>query len=44
MHKDVGKGIDADCLAALEQWQDRKALTSRVEAQMCEVDRLLSDL
>ncbi|HXY35498.1 MAG TPA: HD domain-containing phosphohydrolase, partial [Planctomycetaceae bacterium] len=42
--KDAGKGVDPECLAALESWQDRHQLRSRVEAQLGEVDRLLSEL
>jgi putative nucleotidyltransferase with HDIG domain len=41
---DTGSGIDADCVAALERWQARNQLASRVEAQMSEVDRLLAEL
>jgi putative nucleotidyltransferase with HDIG domain len=44
MRKDTGASIDADCFAALEQWQEHHSLTSRVESQLCEVDRLLCDL
>jgi putative nucleotidyltransferase with HDIG domain len=44
MSQDAGRGIDPDCLHALERWQDRNQLESRVEAQMQEVDRLLAEL
>ncbi|HEX4149835.1 MAG TPA: HD domain-containing phosphohydrolase [Pirellulales bacterium] len=44
MAADTGSGIDAECFAALERWQERHQLASRVEAQMCEVDRLLAEL
>ncbi len=41
---DAGRGVDPDCLHALERWQDRHELASRLEAQLSEVDRLLSEL
>jgi HD-GYP domain-containing protein (c-di-GMP phosphodiesterase class II) len=44
LSRDAGKGVDPECLAALESWQDRNQLRSRVESQLCEVDRLLSEL
>jgi putative nucleotidyltransferase with HDIG domain len=44
MAKDAGKGVDRECLRALERWQDRHGLESRVESQMAEVDCLLADL
>jgi putative nucleotidyltransferase with HDIG domain len=42
--RDAGDGVDPECLHALERWLDRHALESRVEAQMCEVDRLIAEL
>ena len=44
MSRDTGSGVDADCFAALERWQERNQLASRVEAQMREVDRLVAEL
>lgn len=44
MAKDAGAGIDPECFAALERWLDRNQLESRVEEQLREVDRLLSEL
>jgi putative nucleotidyltransferase with HDIG domain len=44
MSHDAGEGVDADCLKALERWQDRNSLASRVESQMREVERLLTEL
>ena len=44
MSKDAGLGVDAECLQALSNWQDHNQMESRVQAQMLEVDRLLSDL
>jgi putative nucleotidyltransferase with HDIG domain len=40
----AGSELDADCVQALERWQQRNHLESRVEAQMREVDRLLAEL
>jgi hypothetical protein len=44
MAADAGKGIDAECFAALRRWWDRRNLQSRIDEQMREVDRLLSEL
>jgi putative nucleotidyltransferase with HDIG domain len=44
MSKDCGAGIDADCFAALQRWHDRHALQSRVEGQLQEVDRVLTEV
>ena len=44
MARDVGVGLDADCFAALEDWIDRNSLSTRVDAQLREVDRLLAEL
>jgi putative nucleotidyltransferase with HDIG domain len=44
LSKDAGSGVDPECLHALERWQDRNQMESRVEAQLREVDRLLADL
>jgi putative nucleotidyltransferase with HDIG domain len=43
LHRDAGKGVDVDCLAALEQWHERTTLPSRVDAQLEQVEQLLSD-
>jgi putative nucleotidyltransferase with HDIG domain len=42
--RDLGRGIDAECLQALERWQDQHALESRVDAQLQEVERLSTAL
>ena len=44
MASDAGRGVDPECLKALERWQERHQLGSRVEAQLGEVDRLLTEL
>lgn len=44
MGADAGTGIDPECFAALRHWQEHHALASRVEAQLAEVDRLVSEL
>ncbi|MEX0677689.1 MAG: HD domain-containing phosphohydrolase [Pirellulales bacterium] len=44
MSEEAGKGLDANCVHALQRWQDRNQFHSRVEAQMAEVDRLLAEL
>jgi putative nucleotidyltransferase with HDIG domain len=44
MAKDAGTGVDPDCFHALECWQQRSQMESRVEAQLREVDRLLAEL
>jgi HD-GYP domain-containing protein (c-di-GMP phosphodiesterase class II) len=44
MSKDVGSGIDAECFEAVRRWHDRSALASRVEQQLQEVERLISEL
>jgi putative nucleotidyltransferase with HDIG domain len=41
--RDAGKGVDSECLMALERWQESSQLPSRVEAQMTEIDRLLAE-
>jgi len=41
--RDKGKGIDGDCFEALQRWQNQAQFTSRVEQQIQEVDRLLSE-
>ncbi len=43
LRADVGQGVDRDCVEALERWQDRRQLESRVELQMQELDRLLAE-
>jgi putative nucleotidyltransferase with HDIG domain len=42
--RDRGRGVDGDCLEALTKWHEQSALSSRVEAQLAEVDRHLSGL
>jgi putative nucleotidyltransferase with HDIG domain len=42
--RDAGNGVDPECLHALERWLDRHSMESRVEAQLCEVDRLIGEL
>ena len=44
MRLDAGRGVDPDCLQALLQWQDGHKLQSRVDAQLREVDRMMSEL
>ncbi len=44
MRNDAGTGIDPECLHALERWHERSPMESRVEVQLREVDRLLSEL
>jgi putative nucleotidyltransferase with HDIG domain len=44
MASDAGRGVDPDCLHALQRWHERNQLASRVEGQLGEVDRLLADL
>ncbi len=43
MNAEAGPGFDPDCVRALARWYDRSQLKSRVEAQLAEVDRLLSE-
>ena len=42
--KDSGNGVDPQCVRALQRWQDRKQLESRVEDQLCEVERAMSGI
>ena len=44
MSDDVGQGIDGDCFAALVRWRDRSEMQSRVEDQLREVERLVSEM
>jgi len=44
MSRDLGAGVDPDCFQALQRWQDRNQLESRVEHQLAEVDRLIAEL
>ena len=41
---DVGTGVDAECLEALNRWYDRTRFECRVEDQLEQVDSLLSGL
>jgi putative nucleotidyltransferase with HDIG domain len=43
LRRDRGAGVDADCLAAVERWHAETALPSRVESQLEQVERLLSE-
>lgn len=43
LRKDAGRGIDADCLLALERWHDQTALPSRVELQLEQVEKLMAE-
>ncbi|MCC7084662.1 MAG: HD domain-containing protein [Pirellulales bacterium] len=42
MNKDAHKGLDADCIEALARWHDRNELGPRVDAQLRELDRMLT--
>jgi HD-GYP domain-containing protein (c-di-GMP phosphodiesterase class II) len=42
--KDIGKGIDGQCLEALKAWYGKNELQSRVELQLEAVERLASGL
>jgi putative nucleotidyltransferase with HDIG domain len=44
LKKDINHGLDGDCVEALCRWRARNEIESRVEAQLEEVDRLLSEL
>ena len=44
MRADAGTGVDPVCLSALECWYDHGQPQSRVEAQLREVERLVSEL
>jgi HD-GYP domain-containing protein (c-di-GMP phosphodiesterase class II) len=44
LKKDVGRGVDGDCFEALCRWRARNEVESRVEAQLEQVDLLLSEL
>jgi HD-GYP domain-containing protein (c-di-GMP phosphodiesterase class II) len=44
MNAEAGQAFDAECLDALQRWNDRTQLEPRVEAQLREVDRLLAEL
>lgn len=41
--RDVGRGVDGDCLAALATWHEGQQLESRVDAQLDEVERLQAE-
>jgi putative nucleotidyltransferase with HDIG domain len=43
LHRDAGQGVDPDCLAAVERWHDQAALPSRVDAQLEQVEQLMSE-
>jgi HD-GYP domain-containing protein (c-di-GMP phosphodiesterase class II) len=40
--RDVGRGVDADCFAALRRWREASELPSRVEQQLGAVEELLA--
>jgi len=40
--RDSNRGVDADCLEALERWHEGEQLPSRVDAQLEAVDRLMA--
>ena len=42
--KDAGAGVDRDCVNALFEWYERTDIESRIEDQLDQVDRLLSEL
>ena len=44
MSADTGKAFDPECYSALVTWQEQHALASRVESQLQEVERLVSEL
>lgn len=44
MRRDAGQGLCPDCIAALEKWLDRGAVTTRITAQLEEIDRLITTL
>jgi len=44
MQADAGTAFDHDCFAALIHWHEQHALTSRVDAQLQQVDRLIAEL
>ncbi|MBL9125069.1 MAG: HD domain-containing protein [Planctomycetaceae bacterium] len=44
MRRDLGTAFDPECFAALERWIDRGEFVPRIEAQLQEMDRLLSEL
>lgn len=41
---DIGRGIDGDCLAALQQWHAKANINSRVELQLDAIERHSSSL
>ena len=44
MTSQVGTAFDPECLAALDRWYDQSQMSSRVDEQLCAVDRLLAEL
>ena len=44
MSDDTGRGFDHECVQALARWHDRHQMESRIELQLREVDRLLSEV
>ena len=42
LQADAGRGVDPDCLQALIHWYESNEPITRVEDQLCEVERLLS--
>ncbi len=44
LDNDTDRGFDRECVQALAGWHDRYQMESRIELQLREVDRLLTDL
>jgi putative nucleotidyltransferase with HDIG domain len=44
LHNDSVRGFDPECVQALARWHDRRQMESRIELQLREVDRLLTEL
>ncbi len=42
--KDAGKGVDPDCVAALQTWYEKHEHASRVDSQLEAVERLVAEL
>jgi putative nucleotidyltransferase with HDIG domain len=43
LRKDSGKGVDGDCVAALQRWHDKLQLVSRVEQQKEAIEQLATE-
>lgn len=44
LSREAGSGLDPDCVSAVRRWQERNQLESRVDSQLAEIDRLLTEL